>query len=143
MSITFSLADALTSLAGGVLIGLSAALLLLGSGRIAGISGTFANVLTGRPDRVRLLFLVGLLAAPWLVRLRQPLSLGGALATPHWPALIGAGLLVGIGTQLGSGCTSGHGVCGLANFSLRSLAAVAVFMGVAMLVVALGFGVTR
>jgi uncharacterized membrane protein YedE/YeeE len=141
-TIVFSIPDAAASLAGGLLIGASAALLLLGSGRIAGISGIFGNALSTGRDRVRVVFLLALLATPWLWRLVQPLELGGALAAPQWGALIGAGLLVGVGTQLGNGCTSGHGVCGLANFSLRSLVAVLTFMGVAMITVALGFGVT-
>ena len=131
----------LPSLAGGVLIGLSASLLLLGTGRIAGISGIFGNVLTGRPTRVSLWFFLGLIAAPWLVRLVRPLELGQNLSGASLLALGGAGLLVGVGTQLGSGCTSGHGVCGLANLSPRSLVAVLTFIGIAMLVVGLGFGV--
>lgn len=137
MITTLTLATVLPSLAGGILIGLAATVLLLGSGRVAGISGHFSAVLQGEGG-VSLYFLIGLLLTPWLLRLYQPVHLGEALATARWPALIGAGLLVGIGTQLGGGCTSGHGVCGLANRSPRSLAAVAVFMGVAMLVV--GFG---
>lgn len=131
----------LPSLAGGVLIGLSASLLLLGTGRIAGISGIFGDVLTGRPGGVGLWFFIGLLASPWLLRLARPLELGQNLSGVSLLALGGAGLLVGIGTQLGSGCTSGHGVCGLANLSPRSLVAVLTFIGVAMLVVGLGFGV--
>jgi len=131
----------LPSLAGGVLIGLSASLLLLGTGRIAGISGIFGSVLTGRPGGVSLWFFVGLLASPWLLRLVSPLELGQNLSGANLVLLGGAGLLVGIGTQLGSGCTSGHGVCGLANLSPRSLVAVLTFIGIAMLVVGLGFGV--
>lgn len=131
----------LPALGGGVLIGFAASLLLIGSGRIAGISGHLSALLQGR-DGTSLWFLLGLLAAPWLVRLVQPLTLGGALADARWLPLIGAGLLVGIGTQLGSGCTSGHGVCGLANRSPRSLTAVLVFMTVAIAVVALGGGLT-
>lgn len=131
----------LPSLAGGVLIGLSASLLLLGTGRIAGISGIFGDVLTGRPGGVSLWFFIGLLASPWLLRLARPLELGQNLSGASLLALGGAGLLVGIGTQLGSGCTSGHGVCGLANLSPRSLVAVLTFIGIAMLVVGLGFGV--
>lgn len=131
----------LPSLAGGVLIGLSASLLLLGTGRIAGISGIFGSVLTGRPGGVGLWFLVGLLGSPWLLRLVRPLELGQNLSGANLVLLGGAGLLVGVGTQLGSGCTSGHGVCGLANLSPRSLVAVLTFIGIAMLVVGLGFGV--
>lgn len=128
------------ALLGGALIGAAASLLLLGSGRIAGISGMFGNLLTGRATPVALLFLAGLVAAPWLAGALGVWSRPDFLAAPFWPKLLCAGLLVGVGTQLGSGCTSGHGVCGLANRSPRSLTATAVFMGVAALVVALGFG---
>ncbi|MDY0055400.1 MAG: YeeE/YedE family protein [Methyloversatilis sp.] len=118
-----------SSLAGGVLIGLSAALLILGSGRVAGISGIVGGLLRpGGPDTTwRLAFLGGLLAAPLLWRLfaalpeAQPVAGGGLLVV--------AGLLVGIGTRYGSGCTSGHGVCGLSRLSPRSLAATLAFMG--------------
>jgi uncharacterized membrane protein YedE/YeeE len=118
-----------SSLAGGVLIGLSAALLILGSGRVAGISGIVGGLLKpGGPDTAwRLAFLGGLLAAPLLWRLfaalpeAQPVTGGGMLVV--------AGLLVGIGTRYGSGCTSGHGVCGLSRLSPRSLAATLAFMG--------------
>lgn len=118
-----------SSLAGGVLIGLSAALLILGSGRVAGISGIVGGLLKpGAPDTTwRLAFLGGLLAAPLLWRLfaalpeAQPVA-GGSM-------LVVAGLLVGIGTRYGSGCTSGHGVCGLSRLSPRSLAATLAFMG--------------
>jgi uncharacterized membrane protein YedE/YeeE len=139
--VPLTLESVLPSLAGGVLIGLSASLLLLGTGRIAGISGIFGNVLTGRPVGVSLCFFIGLLVSPWLVRLARPLELGQNLSGASLLALGGTGLLVGIGTQLGSGCTSGHGVCGLANLSPRSLVAVLTFIGIAMLVVGLGFGV--
>jgi uncharacterized membrane protein YedE/YeeE len=118
-----------SSLAGGVLIGLSAALLILGSGRVAGISGIVGGLLKpGGPDtNWRLAFLGGLLAAPLLWRVfaalpeAQPVAGGGMLVV--------AGLLVGIGTRYGSGCTSGHGVCGLSRLSPRSLAATLAFMG--------------
>ena len=117
------------SLAGGALIGLSAALLILGSGRVAGISGIVGGLLKpGGPETTwRLAFLGGLLAAPLLWRLfaalpeAQPVAGGGLLVV--------AGLLVGIGTRYGSGCTSGHGVCGLSRLSPRSLAATLAFMG--------------
>lgn len=118
-----------SSLAGGVLIGLSAALLILGSGRVAGISGIVGGLLRpGGPDTTwRLAFLGGLLVAPLLWRLfaalpeAQPVAAGGLLVV--------AGLLVGIGTRYGSGCTSGHGVCGLSRLSPRSLVATLAFMG--------------
>lgn len=131
-----SLAAIAGPLGGGMLIGLSAALLLLADGRIAGISGIAAHLL-GRPDGGtpwRGAFLIGLLLGPALF-----LVLAGRWPVVHiaasWPVLAVAGLLVGFGTRLGSGCTSGHGVCGLARFSRRSLAAVLTFMTTAMLTV--------
>ncbi len=117
------------SLAGGMLIGLSSAFLLLMSGRIAGISG-IAGGLLRRPERGiawRAAFLAGLIAGPLLFA-----ALAGhrpAVQVPaSMPVLVAAGLLVGFGTRLGSGCTSGHGVSGLARLSPRSIAAVATFM---------------
>ncbi len=128
------------SLAGGLLIGAAASLYLLGARSIAGISGVFGRVLTLSPTPAQLWFLSGLLAAPWLAWL-----VGHTVAVPdltqaRWIKVVVSGLIVGYGTQLGSGCTSGHGVCGLANLSLRSLVAVLVFMAVAALVVGLGLG---
>lgn len=127
----------LQSLFGGVLIGLAAVILLLGQGKIAGISGIFGNVVTGRARSEgawRLWFLLGFIAAPVLALVFTHRWLQVQL--DHAPALlIVAGLLVGFGTQLGSGCTSGHGVCGLGNLSQRSLVAVLVFMGVAAITV--------
>ncbi|MFZ5506587.1 MAG: YeeE/YedE family protein [Pseudomonadota bacterium] len=118
-----------SSLAGGVLIGLSAALLILGSGRVAGISGIVGGLLRpGGPDTTwRLAFLGGLLAAPLLWRLFA--ALPEAQAVTGGGLLVVAGLLVGIGTRYGSGCTSGHGVCGLSRLSPRSLVATLAFMG--------------
>jgi len=129
MSIAWDAFTPWSSLAGGILIGLSAALLILGSGRVAGISGIVGGLLKpGGPDTTwRLAFLGGLLVAPLLWRLfaalpeAQPVAGGGLLVV--------AGLLVGIGTRYGSGCTSGHGVCGLSRLSPRSLVATLAFMG--------------
>lgn len=123
----------LAALAGGALIGLSAALLLVLNGRVAGISGMLGGLVA--PDRGetawRLAFLAGLLAAPLAYAL-----MGGTLPDVEPDAstalLVAGGLLVGFGTRLGSGCTSGHGVCGLARLSPRSLAATAVFMAAAV-----------
>ena len=121
---------------GGALIGLAAMLLMLLTGRIAGISGILGDLLdSGGSDRAwRLAFAAGLVAAP------LALALGGhALTNPAMPGSIIvaiAGLLVGIGTRLGSGCTSGHGICGIARLSPRSIAATVTFMAAAMLVVA-------
>lgn len=119
-------------LAGGLLIGLSAGLYLLTTGRIAGISGLAASAagLTGMGfSRLGLDFLDGILAGTALASafLRRP----EITVTSSVPLLVVAGLLVGFGTRLGSGCTSGHGVCGLARLSPRSLAATLVFMAVA------------
>jgi uncharacterized membrane protein YedE/YeeE len=117
-----------SALAGGVVIGLAAAVLLLFNGRIAGISGIIGGLLQRRPEGLswRLAFIAGLLLAPLLCRL------AGTLPTPHidagYPTLALAGLLVGLGTRYGSGCTSGHGVCGLARLSPRSLIATLCFM---------------
>ncbi|WP_404541729.1 YeeE/YedE family protein [Dyella agri] len=124
-----------SALGGGVLIGLASLLLLAALGRIAGISGIAAALLPPRRGDIawRLAFVLGLPsgAALWM------LGEGGAPLASHAPPwqLALAGLLVGVGTRIGSGCTSGHGVCGLGRFSLRSLAAVLTFMLTAMLCV--------
>ncbi|NKF22565.1 YeeE/YedE family protein [Solimonas marina] len=119
----------LLSLIGGLLIGLAATVLLLGSGRIAGISGIAGGLLFERGgDRGwRALFVVGLIAGAGLVALIKP-GLAAAAPSVGVPWLIGAGLLVGFGTRLGSGCTSGHGICGISRMSPRSLIATATFM---------------
>jgi len=128
--------DPVSAALGGLLIGAGALLLMLFSGRIAGISGIFADALephqTGRGWRIA--FIVGLIAAPLVVAVT-----GRAVPAPDMPAwavVIAGGLLVGFGTRLGSGCTSGHGVCGIARLSPRSLAATATFMVTAAVVVA-------
>ncbi|HYM71830.1 MAG TPA: YeeE/YedE family protein [Stellaceae bacterium] len=114
---------------GGVMIGLSAALLWLANGRIAGISGIVGSLWTPRANDIawRIAFIGGLIVAPVLYRM-----LGGALPKitidAPWAIVVAAGLLVGFGTRLGSGCTSGHGVCGMARLSRRSLTATAIFM---------------
>jgi len=123
------------ALAGGVLIGLAVALLLLGSGRVAGVSGIVGGLVA--PQRGewpwQALFVAGLVAGGVVARVVAPESLGaigGAL-----PELAVAGVLVGLGTRLAGGCTSGHGVCGISRLSVRSLAATGTFMVVAGLVV--------
>ena len=132
--------QAIVALTGGLLIGLAVDVYLLGTGRIAGVSGVFGSVLTGRGDGVAIAFLAGLLVSPWLAALfGLPLHTFTA-TTVNWPKLALAGILVGVGTQVGSGCTSGHGVCGLANLSPRSATATITFMVIAAIVVALGFG---
>ena len=123
---------------GGALIGLSAVILMALNGRIAGISGVFSGaVFAERGDKTwRLMFVLGLIAAPaiWaLVRGTEP----SFEITESWPLIIAGGLLVGFGTRLGSGCTSGHGVCGLSRLSPRSMASVALFMVAGMATVAL------
>ncbi|KWT70384.1 MULTISPECIES: YeeE/YedE family protein [unclassified Variovorax] len=129
MSLDWNHFTPLAALAGGVLIGIAAAMFVLLNGRIAGISGVLGGLLTPvSGDSVwRIAFVVGLVGAP-LVHL-----LFAALPKPQidagYGALILAGLLVGIGTRYGSGCTSGHGVCGLSRLSPRSLVATAAFMG--------------
>lgn len=118
------------ALAGGLLIGSAAALVLIFLGRIAGVSGMLATATriadAGPPWRVAVAFVLGLPMGAWLVgaSLRAP----DIEVTGSWPLLIGAGLLVGVGTRLGNGCTSGHGVCGMARLSPRSIAATATFM---------------
>lgn len=122
------------SLAGGLLIGLSAALLILFNGRIAGISGILASALYGPQQEKpwRWAFLIGLLTAG-LVYMLVGLPLV-SMPDNRWLTAL-AGLLVGFGTRLGSGCTSGHGVCGIARLSPRSLLATAVFISTGMLTV--------
>lgn len=129
---------------GGALIGLSAALLWLGNGRIAGISGIFGQLLPpGRTVVWRFVFLASLVGGTFLAAYLFP-ALGNAptLAMPPawftggapiWIAV--SGLLTGFGTKIGNGCTSGHGICGLARLSARSATAVAIFFGVAAVVV--------
>jgi hypothetical protein len=138
----------LTATLGGLLIGLATAVLWLGNGRIAGISGIFGQLLPPAQTVVwRIVFLAALIGATGLTALAFPqIGVGGvepaqlapppvawSVPMPVW--LIVAGLLTGFGTKIGNGCTSGHGVCGLARLSLRSLVAVLVFFSVAILTV--------
>jgi len=134
----------LSAAIGGALIGLSAVLLMLLNGRIAGISGILAGGLGFEigDKGWRIAFIVGLILAPLVAG-----AFGYAVPLPEMPAnwlvVVAAGLLVGFGTRLGGGCTSGHGICGLARLSRRSIAATAIFMATAIVVVALtrhGFG---
>ncbi len=122
---------------GGALIGMSAVLLMALTGRIAGISGIVGGLLPPKQvdDRSwRLAFIVGLLLAPLMLRLTTGFDgIGEPLAPLN--VLILAGLLVGIGTTLGSGCTSGHGICGVARLSPRGIVAVVVFVFTAMVTV--------
>jgi hypothetical protein len=134
--------DPVSALAGGALIGLAAVLLMLLNGRVAGESGILGEALTGEDRGWPAAFLIGLVAAPLLLG-----AVGRPLPMPWMPSsfaiVIVAGLLVGFGTRLSGGCTSGHGVCGIARLSPRSITATVVFMATAMLVVAFmrhGFG---
>lgn len=118
------------SLLGGMLIGLAAALMIHGMGRIAGISGIVGGLLrrgSGPDFSWRLAFVAGLILAPLVYGLFTVMP--AAQIDTGWLPLILAGLLVGFGSRLGSGCTSGHGVCGLSRLSLRSLVATCTFMG--------------
>lgn len=125
----------LFALLGGALIGVAGALLFFTHGRIAGISGIYGSLLSPstRDRDWRIAFLVGLGLAGVIGGMVSP-TLVGASVRPL-PVVIVAGLLVGYGTRLGSGCTSGHGVCGLARFSLRSLVATTTFLGAAIVTV--------
>jgi uncharacterized membrane protein YedE/YeeE len=113
---------------GGLLIGLAASLLVLFNGRIAGISGIVGGLLRLRAGDVswRVAFVAGLLLAPLAYGLFTKLP--ALQVQGNWPVLLLAGVLVGVGTRYGAGCTSGHGVCGLSRLSLRSLAATLTFM---------------
>ncbi|MDC7715310.1 YeeE/YedE thiosulfate transporter family protein [Vogesella sp. LYT5W] len=129
MNIIWDPASLLAALAGGVLIGLAAAWMALGLGRIAGISGLLGGLVDGAPDRaMRVAFVGGLLLAPALYLLLRG-ELPAVRMMADTPQLLLAGLLVGIGTRFASGCTSGHGVCGLSRLSPRSLVATLSFMG--------------
>ena len=121
-----------SAIIGGLLIGLAAAWLTLSLGRVAGISGIAASAATTRAPWT-LLFLLGLALGGWLGLWITGQAVPRALPTESLGTLIVGGLLVGYGTRLGSGCTSGHGVCGMARLSPRSIAATAVFVGVGML----------
>ncbi|MGO4998309.1 YeeE/YedE family protein [Oceanisphaera sp. W20_SRM_FM3] len=130
-----------SALLGGVSIGLGALLLLLGAGKVAGISGIIAGL--GRANRDqhadkswRLAFLLGLVLVPTVLFASQQIAVPN-LAEFSVIKLVLAGLLVGIGTRLGNGCTSGHGICGMGRFSRRSLVATLVFMAAGMVTVTL------
>ena len=123
---------------GGVLIGLSAVLLMLLTGRLAGISGIFSGLLNlrGEDKGWRMAFIAGLILAPVIAG-----WVGYGMAPPKlpasWAVIVAAGLLVGFGTRLGGGCTSGHGICGIGLLSVRSIVATIVFMVTAVMTVAI------
>jgi uncharacterized membrane protein YedE/YeeE len=135
MSIDWLRFSPLSSFTGGLLIGVAACGLILMVGRIAGISGIIGGLLHPRRGEIgwRAAFVAGLIAAPLLYRLAADLP--PVRIEAGWLVLVSAGLLVGIGTRYGAGCTSGHGVCGLARLSPRSLAAVGSFMAAGFLTV--------
>ena len=122
------------AMVGGIVIGLAVAMFLLVNGRIAGISGILAGVLSpGKDFPWRAAFVLGMLTAPVLWAIAGPLP--AIHITADWPTLAIAGLLVGMGTRYASGCTSGHGVCGLSRLSPRSLIATLAFMGAGFITV--------
>jgi uncharacterized protein len=129
MSVDWNAFTPWSSLVGGILIGLAAALFVLLNGRIAGISGVLGGLLApARGDVLwRVAFVGGITAAPLIYSVLQ--AVPQVQIDADYAALVVAGLLVGVGTRYGAGCTSGHGVCGLSRLSLRSLAATATFMG--------------
>lgn len=132
MSIDWANFTPWASLSGGILLGVASALFILLNGRVLGISGILGGLLTPRVRDVgwRIAFLLGMLAAPLVYGLIAPT---GFVQAPRidagFGAIVAAGLLVGLGTRYGSGCTSGHGVCGLSRLSPRSLVATLAFMG--------------
>jgi len=126
------------SLGGGILLGLASAAFILVNGRILGISGILGGLLVPRLGDVgwRIAFLLGMAASPFVASLLLPVDyLEAPRIEAGYIAIAVAGLLVGFGTRYGSGCTSGHGVCGLSRLSLRSLVATLTFMGLGFLVV--------
>ncbi|MEY3489363.1 MAG: hypothetical protein RL655_931 [Pseudomonadota bacterium] len=136
MTIDWSHFTPWASLAGGILLGLASALFILVNGRILGISGILGGLLTLKPSEAgwRVAFMLGMLAAPaTLSWVAPPDLLSAPRIDASYALVVIAGLLVGFGTRLGSGCTSGHGVCGLSRLSPRSLVATGSFM-------AAGFG---
>ncbi|WEX86878.1 YeeE/YedE family protein [Sinorhizobium garamanticum] len=117
----------ISGLCGGMLIGLSAAILMLANGRVAGVSGILGRLLQGLHTATGAAFVAGLVVGPIVFRLLSGEWPEVVLAA-SWPVVVIGGLLVGYGSRMGSGCTSGHGVVGLARLSRRSMAAVATFM---------------
>ena len=127
----------LSALAGGIIIGLAVILFFIGNGRLAGVSGIVNDTLVSKQNRTdNFLFVVGLVLGPifytFLTKINIPF-----LITSSLPIIISAGLLVGIGTKIGSGCTSGHGICGISRLSLRSITATIIFMITAIITVKL------
>ena len=122
---------------GGIIIGLAVIIFFIGNGRLAGISGIVNDTLVSKQNRTdNFLFVVGLVLGPifytFLTKINIPF-----LITSSIPIIISAGLLVGIGTKIGSGCTSGHGICGISRLSLRSITATIIFMITAIITIKL------
>ena len=122
---------------GGIIIGLAVIIFFIGNGRLAGISGIVNDTLVSKQNRTdNFLFVVGLVLGPifytFLTKINIPF-----LITSSLPIIISAGFLVGIGTKIGSGCTSGHGICGISRLSLRSITATIIFMITAIITVKL------
>jgi uncharacterized protein len=128
----------LSGLFGGALIGLAAAMLMVLTGRLAGVSGIVGGLLQARPadQGWRIAFVAGLIAAPLIAALFGT-RLPRPAITQDFALVAVAGLLVGFGSRIGNGCTSGHGVCGFARLSARSIAATVIFMATAVVTVAL------
>lgn len=124
------------SLLGGMLIGLSATLLLLLNGRVAGVSGILGRLAQGSQMPANAVFVIGLILGPLVYRLATGIW-PAVTITASIPVIALAGLLVGFGTRMGSGCTSGHGIVGLARLSPRSIAAVVTFLGAGVATVTL------
>nr|BDT29018.1 YeeE/YedE family protein [Bacteriovorax sp. HI3] len=123
------------ALIGGMMIGLAAAMLLLTNGRIMGVSGIVGNLISPsslKEKKWRIVFLLGLFAGAFLVKEFLPSSLSFSTSLKYWDYAL-AGLLVGVGTTMGSGCTSGHGVCGISRFSPRSIIATCTFIAFGVL----------
>ena len=130
----------LPALGGGVLIGIASLLYLYLNGRIAGISGILSGLVSRQPDwLVRAGFLAGLVSGGGIMYLAQPEFFQISLERPTW-LLLAAGFLVGCGSVIGGGCTSGHGVCGLGRLSTRSMLSVAIFLAIAVIVASLTGG---
>jgi len=125
----------LESLIGGTLIGVAISLLLLFNGKVLGVSGIISELTTKPIDKNywRLFFVLGLLVAPFIYSLYKPMPLS-TMTTNNVMVIVG-GLLVGLGSRLGSGCTSGHGVCGIARLSIRSMIATITFISFGVLTV--------
>lgn len=128
--------DPVSALLGGALVGLAAVLMMMLTGRIAGVVGILGGVLTApSSDRAwRFAFIAGLIAAPVIAGMfGRPMA---SPVMPGWPMIVIGGLLVGFGARMGGGCTSGHGVCGISRLSARSIVATLVFMATAAITVA-------